>query len=428
MAKISMSNIAEELAAKNGISREAADSFIHAFITTIKQGLQDDNMVKIKGLGTFKLQEISNRESVDVNTGERITIKGHRKVTFTPDSAMKELVNRPFAHFEPTELNDGYPSEEESIISDSQADENEDIEITEDITTVQEAPTTIVEEIITTADIIEEEAIKEVANTTETVPSAETYEKEEELPRNEEAQPVTKPEEPQPIENIKEEAIIAVKTNNNTKKKFQGRHRYGWSILLVLIIAAVGTYYWYTTTLLTATEEALQDSAEEFSRMKVNPNLAEELGTEWANAPEQKASQATETSKTQVGKKPEQAEQPMIQSSQAVPAKAQSAITKPTKTTPNAESSTHTVALTQALEAKELKDITLADTTEYAIAGTLTTHKLRNGETIILLAKKYYGDKRLWPYIVKHNKIHDFNKVAIGQTINIPMMKKVATE
>ena len=127
MRKISLSNIADELASKSGLPRDVADNFMHAFVEAIEKGLQDDNLVKIKGLGTFKLQEVSDRGSIDVNTGERITIKGHRKVTFTPESAMKELVNRPFAHFEPTELNDGYPSDDEPVTSGDFADEADDM-------------------------------------------------------------------------------------------------------------------------------------------------------------------------------------------------------------------------------------------------------------------------------------------------------------
>ena len=126
MGKISLINIAEELAAKSGLGKDVADNFLHAFIETIEMGLNEDNLVKVKGLGTFKLLEVSDRGSIDVNTGERITIKGHTKVSFTPDNAMKEFVNRPFAHFEPTELNEGY-TEEELVdpLSCIETDENE---------------------------------------------------------------------------------------------------------------------------------------------------------------------------------------------------------------------------------------------------------------------------------------------------------------
>ena len=83
MGKITLTNIAEELAAASGMSKEASDNFIRLFIDTIEKGLQEDNVVKVKGLGTFKLMEVSDRGSVDINTGERITIKGYRKVSFT---------------------------------------------------------------------------------------------------------------------------------------------------------------------------------------------------------------------------------------------------------------------------------------------------------------------------------------------------------
>ena len=109
MGKITLLNIAEELAARSGQSKEVTDKFMHAVVDAVEKGLRHDKVVKIKGLGTFKLMDMSDRDSIDVNTGERITIKGYTKVSFTPDSSMKEFVNRPFAHFEPTELNDGYP-------------------------------------------------------------------------------------------------------------------------------------------------------------------------------------------------------------------------------------------------------------------------------------------------------------------------------
>ena len=135
------------------MSKDAADNFVHDIVDTIQKGLHEDNLVKIKGLGTFKLMEMSDRGSVDINTGERITIKGYRKVTFTPDSAMKEFVNRPFAHFEPTELNDGYPSEEEELpgAEETKVDESEDSQLLPE--PIAEAP--IVEEPAVEVPIVE---------------------------------------------------------------------------------------------------------------------------------------------------------------------------------------------------------------------------------------------------------------------------------
>jgi nucleoid-associated protein YgaU len=75
------------------------------------------------------------------------------------------------------------------------------------------------------------------------------------------------------------------------------------------------------------------------------------------------------------------------------------------------------------LKAKAIKDITPADTTDYTMNGTFVVHELKRGETIIQLANMYYGDKRLWPYIVKYNRMEDFNNVAIGQMVNIPVLR-----
>ena len=159
MGKITLTNIAEELAAASGMSKEASDNFIRLFIDTIEKGLLEDSLVKIKGLGTFKLMEVSDRGSVDINTGERITIKGYRKVSFTPDSAMKEFVNRPFAHFEPTELNEGYPSEEELSALEDDDKAEETITSEEQIDTVAEiaAEKSVMEE-----PVAEEVAVEEV--------------------------------------------------------------------------------------------------------------------------------------------------------------------------------------------------------------------------------------------------------------------------
>ena len=162
MAKITLTTVVEELAARNNMSKEATDNFVRALIDTIEKGLQEDNVVKVKGLGTFKLMDMSDRGSVDINTGERITIKGYRKVSFTPDSAMKEFVNRPFAHFEPTELNDGYPAEEEEVpVAEDEVKAEEEsvapVEVSEHADPIAEEPVVAESEPIETAPIVETE-------------------------------------------------------------------------------------------------------------------------------------------------------------------------------------------------------------------------------------------------------------------------------
>ena len=107
MAKILMSELAGVLAERHHLGREQAQQFLSAFVETIREGIANDGLVKIKGLGTFKLIDVDARESVSVNTGERVVIDSHSKLTFLPDLAMKELVNKPFAQFDTVILNEG---------------------------------------------------------------------------------------------------------------------------------------------------------------------------------------------------------------------------------------------------------------------------------------------------------------------------------
>lgn len=93
-------DIAKLLVEKHKMSMAVADDFLQNVVEVINDGLVQDRIVKIKGFGTFKLQEVKERSSVNVNTGERVVIAAHDKITFTPDAVMRDMVNKPFAHFE----------------------------------------------------------------------------------------------------------------------------------------------------------------------------------------------------------------------------------------------------------------------------------------------------------------------------------------
>ena len=367
MGKISLSNIAEELAIKSGLTREAADVFVHAFVRTIEKGLQEDGMVKIKGLGTFKLQEMSDRSSVDVNTGERITIKGYHKVTFTPDSTLKELVNRPFAHFEPTELNDGYPDEEDvdkELIVDTG---KEDEVCVPDATCEQTEPDTPVN-------------ASESSDCSDSVEPAEN-------------------ETPKIEESVSEGPDLEIK-----QKPAPRRRGCLWAFLCLLIISvAVMALIYGRFTPQVASEALPSDTPSESSEIKVNPNLGEELGGEW-NIEQDK--EVKEDTVVALEEENDSLKEPVDSVTVLV------------------DTDASTIEIVESLQAKAIKDITLADTTDYVIKGTLETHYLKRGETIVQLANTYYGDKRLWPYIVKHNSIVNFNSVAIGQEILIPLLEE----
>jgi len=112
MSKISLSDLAQRLAEKSGISLQDAELFIRKMFDVANEGLQSDKLVKMMWLGTFKVMAVKDRESVDVNTGERIIIEGRDKISFTPDNILKEIVNKPFAQFETVVVNDGVDFDE----------------------------------------------------------------------------------------------------------------------------------------------------------------------------------------------------------------------------------------------------------------------------------------------------------------------------
>ena len=112
MSKFSLNTLGKLLADKSGLSQVEAELFIRKMFDVCNQGLDTDKQVKIKWLGTFKVQATKDRESINVNTGERFTIEGRDKLTFTPDNILKEIVNKPFAQFETVVVNDGVDFDE----------------------------------------------------------------------------------------------------------------------------------------------------------------------------------------------------------------------------------------------------------------------------------------------------------------------------
>ena len=110
--KINLSQLAKQLASKKNISQRSAEAFLREFFDSIIQNVTTDKLVKVKGLGTFKLIEVLDRESINVNSGERIVIPGHTRLSFTPDTMLRDLVNKPFADFQTVVINEGTNIEE----------------------------------------------------------------------------------------------------------------------------------------------------------------------------------------------------------------------------------------------------------------------------------------------------------------------------
>ena len=125
MGKISIQDLSQALVARNGLDKRNATAFVSAMFDIIQTNLEKDKIVKVKGLGTFKIIDVDDRESVNVNTGERVLIEGHNKITFTPDALMKELVNKPFSQFETVVLNEGVDFEDMNTSEEPPVDNND---------------------------------------------------------------------------------------------------------------------------------------------------------------------------------------------------------------------------------------------------------------------------------------------------------------
>ena len=159
MGKLTIQEVAKVLVEKNGLDPKDASHFASEFFALILQQLQQDDQVKIKGLGTFKIINVEARESVSVQTGERVVIDSHSKVTFTPDTVMKELVNKPFSQFETVVLNDGVEFADLKDEKDAAVEEKEEtVEEQQPVVApiIEDEPATVAEEPVV-APVIEDE-------------------------------------------------------------------------------------------------------------------------------------------------------------------------------------------------------------------------------------------------------------------------------
>lgn len=211
MAKTAIQLITSTLAKQHNLSAADAAAFVDAFFDIISSELKNGNQVKIKGLGTFKVQAVKPRESVNVNTGERVLIEGHDKISFTPDTVMKELVNKPFSQFETVVINDGVDTEElERIPAEDSSDEVKSELVDETTTKKTSEEKTVAEE-----ERTEVEDTKEETNNSSSVKEDAVIEAEDNL--NEKNLPVDVIEEPTSEEN---EAIIdSEEKPSNLKEK-----------------------------------------------------------------------------------------------------------------------------------------------------------------------------------------------------------------
>lgn len=219
MGKKTIQDIARILVEKNALDARAAEQFVSAMFSVIQQALEQGQQVKVRGLGTFKIIDVDARESVNVNTGERVLIAGHGKLSFSPDTTMRELVNKPFSQFETVVLNDGVEFEDtEAPAEDIETpiEEVENVEISVDSSENVETPIEEVEAPATETDTtVDDEEITELPKVerlvqeetlAEEIPAEETPAEEDSVEETADEEPIE--EEPSAEEAATEEPVI----------------------------------------------------------------------------------------------------------------------------------------------------------------------------------------------------------------------------
>ena len=417
--KINIQELIQLLSDRLGVGAQDAESFIKEFFLLIESGLERDKYVKVKGLGTFKLIDVDNRESVDVNTGERIEIQGYTKISFTPENALKELVNRPFSHFEAVVLNDHVNFEdasEEGTEEERSSEETAAIEQTTMQLDVQpDTEQTMQPEVVMPSEDTDEPEVESGADQkcseiTNVVEQAVSDNVPEETVRE------ALPEASVPVHDLHQKTVGDEKNQAVVSNRRSGGARLFAGIMSAVMLCCacvVLALYW----------DSLFPEKEVLPQGQSDPT--ESWHTAWEDSTEQLA--AVEDVQAEANEQTSQKQHSLLVTEatqqKATPSQPQEQIQKQA-----AENKQQPVQQVQpvkkekVLPAKTLK----ADSVSYVIVGTQVSYTMKAGETLTKVALRFYGTKALWPYIVKHNKvvIKNPDNVPYGTVIQIPKLEK----
>ena len=369
MGKLTIQEIAAVLVERNGMAKREANQFAQTMFALIQERLETDQIVKVKGLGTFKLIDVEARESVSVRTGERVTISGHSKVTFTPDATMKELVNKPFSQFETVVLNDGV--EFEDIKEEAPAAAEEDTPVVE-VEEPAEAPAVAVEE---TPVAVEEE------------PAVVAVEKEPaEAPAVQPLMEVTDDEQPT------EEPVI---DDDDDDDEAEARPWGRWlltalGVVALMALSAYGGYYYGTRQ--QSALEAVPDTVVVRDTVMLAPVDSVDSVEAAADEPDAEPAQL----------EPEKTVAPIE------PVKAEPAKTGPAKAEPADD----------PYAAKDAR-VRLG---AYRIVGTEREVKVQAGQTFYSICRAHLGPD-MECYVEVYNNLPQNPTIREGQTIKIPKLQ-----
>ena len=382
MSKLNIYDLCSVLTSKNGLDDKESHRFIKAIFDVIQEGLDEDKIVKVKGLGTFKIIEVDDRESINVNTGERVLIEGHSKLTFTPDSVMKEIVNKPFSQFETVILNEGVdfpePVVEEPAVEDIIADEPaEDKEIIVEPQIDNKVAEQSVEEEPVAEKTVAEEPVAEEPVAEEPV-AEEPVAEDSVVEFTDDNDNVQSGE-----ENSVEESVFETSNNNSILRWILS----GIAVLLLILGAAYGGYLY-------GRYELSEEIA--YKQMKADLKTAE-ITTKKAQVAIKKDSVAQEVDATKIGAMSIDNEDESVNDE---------AKTEATKTS------------SDKYEAMDIRVRTGA----YRIIGEGRTVKAKAGQTVEDIATKLLGPG-MSCYVEVYNGLDGKATLKEGQTIKIPKLE-----
>ncbi len=404
-AKVNQSDLISLLAKESNISVAKAELFTKSFFDLVIEGLEQDGIVKINGLGTFRITDVASRGSVNVNTGEKIEIKGHKKLTFVPADALKEQVNQPFAMFEPVEVDDTYqPEPSDDTEAEDSAESVENANISAESVEYPIEIQTGVEEVSVLAETPAEETalpetekepaaeVEESNVVVETAPAVE-IEKKEEAVAHVVAEPVVIQERPA------EPVVVHVPKKRQPEQK-PAPVKKKWNKWLNTFSVFIGVVVGMCVIRM-------------MDRNHTDDNTADRLVTD-------NTTTAAEVKNEVVARKVEIVDSvtPTITDENVMPATEQSAEDVQEE---NADY-IYVFEVVDELEAMKLKDITVADTLLYVTDGEICRHTVAPDETLTKIAKLYFFDKKLWPYIVKYNNMERPDELCCGMQIVIPRL------
>lgn len=340
--ELTLQDLIDLLVKRHDMERADADAFVKLFFSLIEEGLAADRYVKIKGLGMFKL----------IDT----------RITFSPDSAMKDLVNKPFSHFETVVLNDKTHfddmPENELPISDVETDES--VKDASDSTSENDSDeATLSEEVESVLEEVSDQSVEEENSVS------------------------AKAKEGQSFVQSESEAV---------ERRSASSTSIPWcmvaSILLVGVIAG-GFMVWSMFRTASTVKMSSVEPKEPIAVIEHDSVASDTLTVDSA----------------------------MVSKEEAVASERR-------------QDSAKVVAINPEREEEPKGGLSLSDAVTYAIVGTRATHQLQYGETLVKLARKYYGNKKLWPYIARYNKeaLADVDNIPVGTTIRIPELSEEKTK